>query len=176
MACIMIVFICLPSCREKSVAFQLNNCKATPAFVRSLSGFSPRRSFFSTSEIKKMGLVLVENKGTRDQPKLDYYQHPSWKKGGWLAPIVLDETGNIFTAPAPFINVLNNPIRDQNVVYKVDAHTGMMDEFIRLPLPDSLNSNNPYGIIGMVYLCGAGVLYVSTIIGSDRFIERGGLY
>jgi hypothetical protein len=171
-----IVFVCFFSCREEKQEFQSNNCKINPAFVQPLSGFNPSKSFFSTSEIRKMGLVLVEKTGTANQPSLRYFQHPSWKKGGWLAPIVLDETGSIFTAPAPFINMLDNQLSNQNTIYRIDAQTGIMDEFMRLPLPDTLSGNNAYGIIGMVYLCGAGILYVSTVLGSDRFVERGGLY
>ncbi len=164
------------SCKEDKVAFQSNNCKANPAFVQSLSGFNPAKSFFSTSEIRKMGLVLVENAGVPGHPSLRYYQHPSWKKGGWLASILLDETGNIFITPAPFINILDNTLASQNTVYKVDGSTGIMNEFIQLPMPDSVTVNNAYGIIGMAYLCEASVLYVSTVLGSDRFVERGGLY
>lgn len=123
-----------------------------------------------------MGLVLVEKSGGPNQPQFRYYQHPSWKKGGWLAPIVLDETGSLFTAPAPFINVLDNPLSGQNTIYRIDAQSGVMDEFLRLPVPDSLTAGNAYGIIGMVYLCEAGVLYVSTVLGSDRQTERGALY
>jgi len=123
-----------------------------------------------------MGLVLIENTGTANAPGFRYYQHPSWQKGGWLAPIVIDGSGNIFTSPAPFINTLNNPVTDQNVIFKVDRFTGEMTEFLRLPSSDSITANNAYGIIGMVYLCEAGVLYVSTVSGSDRFVERGGLY
>jgi len=171
-----LILISIFSCKEKQVEFQLNNCKANPPFVRSVAQFNPSRSFFSTSEIRKMGLVLIENTGSADQPNLQYYQHPSWSKGGWLAPIVLDESGNIFTSPAPFINTLNNPVKEQNTIYRVDRFTAEMEEFIRLPEPDSITSNNAYGIIGMVYLCEAGVLYVSTVSGSDRFVERGGLY
>lgn len=170
------ILLAVSSCKDNQVEFQLNNCKANPPFVRSVAQFNPSRSFFSTSEIRKMGLVLIENAGSAGQPNLRYYQHPSWTKGGWLAPIVLDESGNIFTSPAPFINTLNNAINDQNKIYKVDRFTAEMEEFITLPMPDSITANNAYGIIGMVYLCEAGVLYVSTVSGSDRFVERGGLF
>ncbi len=153
-----------------------NNCKGNPAFVRTLSGFNPAKSFFSTSEIRTMGIVLVENIGVAANPRFRYFQHPTWRKAGWLAPIQLDGDGNIFTAPAPFISVLDNPLQNQNSVYKVDAITGLMDEFIRLPFPDSLSQNNAYGIIAMVFLCQAGVLYISTVLGSDRFTERGAVY
>ena len=125
-----------------------------------------------------MGLVLLEavdpqhlQAGTTKK-----YQDSSWKKAGWLAPIQLDDRGNIFTGPAPFINVLNNPVTDQNTVYRINGQTGIMEPFAKLPLPDSLTDQNPYGIIGLVYLCESGSLYVSSIAGSNRNYEKGCIY
>ena len=164
------------SCKQKPVEFSANNCKGEPLFVRRVAGFVTKQSYFSTSEIRKMGLVLIENKGSADKPLLEYYQHPSWKKGGWLSPIQLDEIGNIYTAPAPFVNLLNNPQQNQNTIYKVNTGSGEMDEFIKIPLPDSLNSNNPFGILGLAYYCEGNILYASTIAGSDRHVVRGGIY
>jgi hypothetical protein len=164
------------SCKEKQVESGTNNCKGSPLFVKRIAGFEVPKSYFSTSEIRKMGLVLVENRGTSEAPLLRYYQHPSWKTAGWLSPIQLDEAGNVYTAPAPFINVLDNPQQKQNTVYKVDAATGEMSEFFQVPLPDSLNNNNPYGVLGLLYFCEGNVLYASTIAGSDRHVIRGGIY
>jgi hypothetical protein len=173
----LIIFLsALSACRDKPIPQQVMSCKGSPSFVKRIAGFSAAKSYFSTSEIKKMGLVLVENDGSPRQPVLRYYQHPSWKTAGWLSPIQLDIAGNVFTAPAPFINVLDNPAAKQNTVYKVDATSGEMNEFIQLPRPDSLNGNNPYGILGLLYYCEGNILYVSSIAGSDRHVERGGIY
>lgn len=125
-----------------------------------------------------MGLALLQS----DQPGnpnariTKSFQHPSWKKGGWLAPILLDEGGNIFTAPAPFISILDNPIANNNTIYRVDSQTGEMEEFLRLPFADSINTDNPFGIIGMIYLCEPGILYVSSVAGSKRYEENGHIY
>ena len=78
--------------------------------------------------------------------------------------------------PAPFINVLNNPVEKQNTIYKIDAVTGEMNEFMQIPLPDSLNRNNPYGVLGLLYYCEGNILYASSIAGSDRHVIRGGIY
>lgn len=125
-----------------------------------------------------MGLVLLQSSqpGNPNAAITKSFQDLSWKRGGWLAPIMLDESGNIFTAPAPFINILNNPIANNNTIFRVDAITGEMEEFIRLPLADSINTDNPFGIIGMVYLCESGTLYVSSIAGSKRYKENGHIY
>lgn len=173
------LFLCglLVSCKEKEVEFSNNVCLTNPPFVTQL-GFNARFSFFSTSEEKMMGLVLHQSAEARgaNVSIVKSYQHPSWKQAGWLAPIQLDKKGNIYTAPAPFIHVLNNPVKAQNTIWKVDAVTGVMEKFIELPLPDSIGNQNPFGIIGMVLLCETNTLFVSTICGSDRLHERGAIY
>ena len=163
-------------CKEKTIEFRTNNCKGSPAFVKRVAGFTIAKSYFSTSEIRKMGLVLVENRGTAENPSFRYYQHPSWKEAGWLSPIQLDAAGNVYTAPAPFINTLNNPLQKQNTIYKIEEATGEMKEFLQVPLPDSLTGNNPYGVLGLLYFCEGNILYASTIAGSDRHVIRGGIY
>lgn len=169
--------IAIMSCKEETVDFNANNCKGNPAFVRSL-GFDTKTSFFSTSDIRTMGLLLQQSEqpGNPNARIIKSFQHPSWKKGGWLAPILLDEVGNIYTAPAPFISVLDNPIANNNTIYRVDAKTGEMTEFLRLPNADSINVQNPFGIIGMAYLCETGTLYVSSVAGSRLHEERGHIY
>src|SRR5262245_11357319 len=102
---LFVLIVYLSSCKEKELELISNNCKASPSFLRILSGFNPSKSYFSTSDVSRMGLVLVENSGTTYNPQLRYFQHPSWKKAGWLAPIQIDGEGNIYTAPAPFISV-----------------------------------------------------------------------
>lgn len=175
--CIFLLVLNLASCKEKQVEFSPNQCKGSPAFVQGL-GINPRKSYFSTSEIRTMGLVLTESEqpGNPAAKITRSIQHPSWRKAGWLAPILIDEAGNIYTAPAPFINILDNPLANNNTIYKVDTKTGVMDEFMRLPSADSINADNPFGIIGMVYLCESGTLYVSTVAGSRRYEENGHIY
>ena len=164
------------SCKEEKVDYQSNVCKQFPVFVQQL-GFPPGASFFSTTDSKKMGLILKQSSTANDPNAtiIKEYQHPSWTKGGWLAPIVLDEQGNIYVSPAPFVNILHNPNNNSNTVYKVDSKTGVMDEWLKLPQQDS-TVQNPFGIIGMVYLCETQTLYVSTVAGSDRQNERGLIY
>jgi hypothetical protein len=174
---LIIISVLLFSCKEDDVEFSANNCKKNPQFIASM-GFSPAKSYLSTSEERIMGLVLIESEipGNPNARKTKVSQHPSWKRGGWLAPILIDDKGGIFTAPAPFINILDNPIANNNTIYKVDNATGEMNEFLKLPFADSINTDNPFGIIGMAYLCETHTLYVSTVAGSKRYEEKGHIY
>lgn len=179
---ILIAVVCvtapgLQSCKEEEAEFSPNVCKGNTAFIQKM-GFDARSSFLSTSDQKIMGLLLLQSEqpGNPNARIVKSFQHPSWKKGGWLAPLLIDEAGNIFTSPAPFINILNNPIANNNTIYRVDGATGEMEEFMRLPFEDSINPQNPYGIIGMVYLCETGTLYVSSVAGSSLHEENGHIY
>ncbi len=174
---LFLLLISFYSCKEEEVEFSVNNCKRNPVFINSM-GFNPTKSFLSTSDEKIMGLVLIESEmpGNPQAKRLKVSQHPSWTKAGWLAPILISEKGDIYTAPAPFINILNNPIANNNTIYKVDNSSGEMKEYLKLPFADSINTENPFGIIGMAYLCETQTLYVSTVAGSKRNEENGHIY
>jgi hypothetical protein len=174
---IVLIGMLLSSCKEEAVDFLPNNCKKNPAFIQSM-GFVPANSFFSTSDEKTMGLVLQQSEqpGNPNARIVKSSQHPSWRIGGWLAPILIDNNGNIYTAPAPFISILDNPVTNQNTIYRVDGRTGVMEVFMKLPLTDTTTVQNPFGIIGMILLCETNTLYVSTLSGSDRQHERGAIY
>ena len=47
---------------------------------------------------------------------------------------------------------------------------------MKLPFQDSINPQNPYGIIAMIYLCETGTLYVSSVAGSRLHEENGHIY
>ncbi len=164
------------SCKEQPVDYQTNICKQMPQFVRQM-GFPPGNSFFSTTDTRKMGLVLKQSQQANNPNGkiVKEFQHPSWRSAGWLAPIVLDEQGNMYTAPAPFVNILHNPNNNSNTIYRVNTDNGVLEEWLKLPAQDS-TIQNPFGIIGMVYLCETQSLYVSSVAGSDRENERGVIY
>ncbi len=179
---LLTIIVCLmatvfQSCKEEVVDFDANSCKGNSAFIKTM-GFDPRFSYFSTTNMNVMGLQLLQSEqpGNPQARIIKTYQHPSWKKGGYLAPILIDKDGNIFTSPAPFINILNNPIANNNCIYRIDGQTGEMQEFMRLPFEDSINAQNPFGIIGMIYLCETGTLYVTSVAGSRLHKENGHIY
>jgi hypothetical protein len=120
-----------------------------------------------------MGLFMLVLNKPNDTTGKTLYQHPSWKNAGWLAPIQLDNNGNVFTAPAPHINVLDNPVAKQNQLQKIDAQTGEMKTLVDLPMGAKPNEQNPYGILGLTFYCEKSSLYVSSVAGSSRAEENG---
>ncbi len=146
-------------------------CRTNPRFLASMKEFSSR-SFFSTSDRFLMGLVLVD--GGTTPPK--QHQHPSWSSFGWLAGIHYDGRGNIFSVPAPRINVFDNKPDQQNRVLKVDTLSGEMKVLAVLPAAAAPSEQNPYGALGVAFDCESQLLYVSSISGSTRSKEIGRIF
>jgi hypothetical protein len=144
----------------------VTGCQKSPPFLAGLN--FGNRAALSTAEKARAGLWIIE--GERR------YQHPSWKNAGFLAPIERDKDGNIFVAPAPFINVLENPPEQQNAVWRVDGKTQEMTKFIDLPRDAKLTGQNAYGTLDLAYDCETENLYVSSVFGSTRDKEQGKIY
>jgi hypothetical protein len=149
--------------------FPPEGCKKLPIYVEKL-GFDLSKSAFSTSEKTRTGIIFT------DLVSGKIYQHPSWTKAGHLGPIVITERGDVFSAPIPVINLIDNKPEDQNKIYKIDGQTGAMNSFLELPKAAKSTGENPFGTLGMAYDCDTKVLYVSTVFGSTLQNERGRIY
>lgn len=148
-----------PTTRSGPVGALSSSCQKLPGFA-SKAGIT--NAAFDTSRREIQGLVVYD----ADKPER-FFQHPSWKAAGSLGPLANDEAGDVFVAPVPSINTLNNPPKQQNTIYKVDSQTGVMTNYYELenvPLPDQ---RNPYGIISLAYDCQTKVLYATSISGSN---------
>lgn len=141
-------------------------CQQIPAFVRGLN--FGNQTALSTSDRFLQGLVLVE--GERK------YQHPSWKSAGSLAPLQRDAGGNVYAAPAPWIDTLENKPDEQNKVYKVDGQTQEMTQFIELPKRKNPTAENPFGVLGLTFDCDTNSLYAATVSGSTRKETNGAVF
>lgn len=93
-----------------------------------------------------------------------------------MGPLAIDEQGNVYIAPVPFVNVLENKSEDQNKLYTINTQTGIMSELINLGGAAGSTQLNGFGIMGLNYDCDNHLLYVSSIYGSDNKTERGALY
>ena len=174
---ILIIIPLLFSCKDELVAYQDNDCKAQAPFIKKL-GYNPARSAFSTSEkiIKGLVLLQINENGDTSGGGRKLYQHPSWASAGWLGPMQIAPNGHVFLAPVPVINLIDNPPSKQNIIYKVDATSGIMSAFVNLPITADSTVANPYGLLGFAYLCESNTLYASTVQGSTRQQELGILY
>lgn len=139
-------------------------CKRSPKF-RDTQGFSTR-SALSTLERGTKGAVMVEY-DANGQPSRTY-QDPSWDDAGYLGHVVLDRGGNVYTFPAPYISLIDNPPALQNILYRIDSTTATMTRFYTLTASAPSPEGNPFGMMGLAYDCDTESLYISSVAGSTR--------
>jgi hypothetical protein len=171
----LFILLSLYSCLYyEGVAQSLKDCRTMPSYVNSI-GFDVQKSGFSTSENKKRGLCFVEF-GTGENHSNRVYQHKSWSKAGYLGPMLITETGDIFTAPIPTVNLYYNKPSEQNFLYKIDKNTQEMERIATLPTSNPPNAENPFGLMGLAYDCDTKVIYASSLAGSTRDKENGRIF
>lgn len=169
------------SCRDKIpedeiLQIGVTSCQQQPRFI-GVAGFNPKISALSTSERRLKGLVLIQfGANPADTAGRKTWQHPSWSQFGSMGPIATDENGNVFTAPIPVVNELDNPREKQNTIYRTESQSGEMKPFVNLPIPETHSDENGFGLLGLFYDCHAGLLYASSVAGSARNEEKGVIY
>ena len=182
--CLLPIVYCLfllASCKEKMdddeiAQIGITACQRQPQFLPT-TGLDPKRTAFSTSEKRMKGLVLLQfPANAADTAGRKTWQHPSWTLYGYMGPLTTDDNGNVYTAPIPVINELDNPRDKRNTIYKVESNTGEMMPSVNLPLPANTSDENIFGILGLYYDCHAQLLYASSVAGSTRDKEAGVIY
>lgn len=173
--------VSLFSCKEKMedeeiLQIGITPCQQQPQFLN-ITGLDPKRIAFSTSEKKIKGLALVQMpQNMYDTAGRKSWQHPSWAKNGFMSSITTDEKGNAYTSPSPVINVLDNPLEKQNIIYKVSSMDGEMKPLVDLPMEELKGNTNAYGLLGLFYDCHGKILYASSVAGSTKDKENGVIY
>lgn len=139
-------------------------CKRSPKFRDSL-GFSTRAAL-STIEQGVKGASMVEFDANGQA--LRSYQDPSWDDAGYLGHVVLDRGGNVYTFPAPYVSLIDNPPELQNILYRIDSTTATMTRFYTLTATTPSTEGNPFGMMGLAYDCDTESLYIASVAGSTR--------
>ena len=160
-----------------AVIAQMDQCKGLPAYFSKM-GINPSKAYLSTTERNLVGMALIESEqpGNPNARIIKIVQDKSWKDKGYLGAICTDHFGNSYVLPSAKVNMLQNPFEKQNNIYKVDANSGKMEEFVKIPMERMPGSFNPFGVLGSFYDCSTKQLLVSTVAGSDEKREIGGVY
>ena len=184
LSCILLIvfFVLAIGCREKMeeneiLQIGIKTCQRQPEFI-SNTGLNTNRCAFSTSEKHTKGLAMVQiPENAADTTGRKIWQHPSWNKYGYMGAITTDENGNAYTISVPLINVLDNPLEKQNIIYKVSGTDGEMKPLVAdLPMEVKPGNPNCFGMTGLYYDCHAKQLYAATVAGSTRYEENGIIY
>ena len=153
---------------------QLDQCKGLPPYFLK-KGINPQKAYLSTSEKFLVGMALIESEqpGNPNAKITKVIQDSSWTDKGFLGAICTDQSGNSYVLPSAKVNLLKNPLENQNTIYKVDANTGMMNAYVQIPMDILPGSFNPFGLLGSFYDCSTSQLIVSTVAGSSENREIG---
>ena len=122
------------------------------------------------SQQNSVGIGFFYGKG------LTHYLHKKvWERYAHYSTYALDETGNLYLTPMPFISIKPTTFNLQKNLYLLDSMSGKLSIFMHL---DDVHpsQSNPYGIISMTYDCDDHTLWVSAIDETDYTTQRGVIY
>jgi hypothetical protein len=140
-------------------------CRALPAFTRD-PALNLTGALALATDRQEKGLVMVSS----ERPP---YQHPSWGDAGFLGAIAYDQGGNVYVAPTPRLSLVDNPLAGATTIWRVDSTSGVMRPFVALP--GAASERNPFGVLGLTYVCGLDRIYAGNVIGSTPTTEAGGI-
>jgi len=152
----------------------MESCRKPAAFISGI-GFNPQRSAFSSTEKRCKGIALLEIPQAGDTVRR-IWQDSTWSQFGYMGSITTDEEGNVYTAPIPFVNTIDQTLKTIHTLYKINSSNGKMSAFTTLPDIDSVAGVVPFGVLGLYYDCHGKNLYVSSVGGSSQQEEKGHLY
>ncbi len=151
----------------------VTDCQHNPDFSAAL-GFG--RVAIDTSRSRGKGLVLFDITAGDTFAAANIYQHETWDDAGDVGSYTLDGDGNLYVAPFPHIDLLENPPAAQNTIHRIDTESSEMAPFVELPAAQPASTQNPFGVVGLTLDCETDSLYAASIAGSSMEEERGRIY
>jgi hypothetical protein len=143
-------------------------CARFPQFIKRLK--IPQPVMIDLSQKRYTGLSLYYGQ------KLEKTLHlKQWEQYEHFSTYTLDEQGNIYLVPMPFISIHPTTFNLQKNIYKLDTQTGKISIFMHF---DDVKptAGNPYGINAIVYDCQDKTLWVAAIDESDYQSQKGIIY
>jgi len=160
-----------PKMEEKFTIGSFNkqrSCARHPAFLKQLKVTQPVTIDLSQQQFKGLAFLYGKDFSKVIHPK-------AWETFEHFSTYSLDEVGNAYLAPMPFISIKPTTFNLQKNIYKLDSKTGKLEIFMNF---DDVHpsASNPYGIISLVYDCDDHTLWVSAIDESDYREQKGVIY
>jgi len=143
-------------------------CMRLPKFLIAQHIFQPVMIDLSQKRHKGIALLYGKHFAKTLHPK-------QWEQYGYFSTYTLDNRGNIYLIPTPFISITPTTFSLQKKLYKLDTDTGKLTIFMDFqdvrPSP-----RNPYGLNAIAYDCRDQSLWVAAIDESDYRMQRGVIY
>jgi len=99
----------------------------------------------------------------------------SWERFDALGTYTIDNRGNLYLTPNPFISITPATFNLQKAIYKLDGESGKLERWMVFD-DVAPTANNPYGLISILYDCKDGTLWASAIDKSGFKGSRGRIY
>jgi len=145
-----------------------SRCARPLSFLQKLKISQPVMIDLSQKRFKGVALLYGRN--------FQKVLHPDqWEQYEYLSTYTLDEKGNLYLIPTPFISIHPTTFTLQKNIYKLDSQIGKLSIFMHL---DDVNptANNPYGLNTIVYDCDDHTLWAAAIDESDYQNQKGVIY
>ncbi len=99
----------------------------------------------------------------------------SWERFDALGTYTIDNRGDIYLTPNPFISITAATFNLQKAIYKLDSVNGTLERWMVI---DTIapSANNPYGLISILFDCKDNTLWASAIDKSGYKGSRGRIY
>jgi hypothetical protein len=143
-------------------------CARPPRFLRKLN--IPQPVMIDLSQKRYKGVALLFG------PGFSKVLHPKqWEQYEYFSTYAVDEAGNVYLVPTPFISIRPTTFTLQQKLYRLDTKTGRVG--IWMEFEDVRPSErNPYGVNAVAYDCRDRTLWVGAIDESDYAHQKGVIY
>ena len=144
------------------------SCVKPPQFLAGMGIGQPVIIDLSQKRFKGIAFLHGKNMQQILHPKI-------WEQYEHFSTYTLDEYGNIYLAPMPFISIKPTTFNLQTKLYKLDSNTGKIEiwkDFVDV----HPSAYNPYGINAVTYDCDDKTLWVSAIDETSYEKQKGVIY
>ena len=143
------------------------NCAVLPGFLYKKGILQP---IIDLSQQHYTGIAFYYGKN------FDKVLHKKqWEQFEHLGTYTISSNANIYLTPNPFISIKPTTFNLQKAIYKLDGVTGKLSRWMVI---DEVKptSQNPYGLISILFDCKDNTLWVSSIDKSNYKEAKGRIY
>ena len=145
-----------------------HKCSKPPQFLSRMN--IPQPVMIDLSQKRFKGIALLYGKNFKK------VLHPKqWEQYEHFGTYTMDEKGNIYLIPTPFISIRPTTFNLQKNIYKLNSKTGKLSIFMHFEkiVP---SATNPYGLNAITYDCDSHTLWAAAIDKSDYSSQKGVIY
>lgn len=143
-------------------------CATPPRFLNKINIPQPVVIDLSQKRYKGIAFHYGKNYSKVLHPKI-------WEQYEHFSTYTVDDNGNIFLIPTPFISIQPITFNLQKNIYKLDTHTGKIAIFMHF---ENINpsASNPYGLNTITFDCEDKTLWAAAIDESNYKFEKGRIF